>query len=84
MGAIVTAEREVSPVGFDPMFAEYLADPYPFLAAAATTVTCLLIEAWTRWPSMTSCTIACYIMGPLTAFGYASAPITSMEPYSLS
>jgi hypothetical protein len=35
MDAIVTAEREKPPVDFDPLSPEYLADPYPFLAAAA-------------------------------------------------
>ena len=44
MDAIATAEREVSPVGFDPLSAEYLADPYPFLAAAATAAPAFTVK----------------------------------------
>ena len=47
--AIATAEREVSPVGFDPLSAEYLADPYPFLAAAATAAPAFYCEAIDHW-----------------------------------
>ena len=47
MDAIAIAEREKSDVGFDPLSPEYLADPYPFLAAAAAPAFyCELIDHW--------------------------------------
>ena len=49
MDAIATAEREKPAIGFDPLSPEYLANPYPFLAAAAAAgpaFYCGLIDHW--------------------------------------
>ena len=49
MDALATAEPEKALVGFDPLGAEYLADPYPFLAtaaAAAPVFYCKSIDHW--------------------------------------
>ena len=48
MDAIATAERQKPAVGFDPLSPEYLADPYPFLAAAAAVPAfyCESIDHW--------------------------------------
>jgi cytochrome P450 len=49
MEAIVTAERQKVPVGFDPLGPEYLADPYPILAAAAAAAPAFYCEAIDHW-----------------------------------
>jgi cytochrome P450 len=49
MNAIATAEREKSAVGFDPLSPEYLADPYPFLAAAAAAAPAFYCESIDHW-----------------------------------
>jgi cytochrome P450 len=49
MDAIGTAEREKPAVGFDPLSPEYLADPYPFLAAAAATAPAFYCESIDHW-----------------------------------
>jgi cytochrome P450 len=49
LDAIATAEREKPPVGFDPLSSEYLADPYPFLAAAATAAPAFYCETIDHW-----------------------------------
>jgi cytochrome P450 len=45
----VTAERETPPVDFDPLSPEYLADPYPFLAAAAAAAPAFYCESVDHW-----------------------------------
>jgi cytochrome P450 len=49
MDAIVTAEREKPPIDFDPLSPEYLADPYPFLAAAAAAAPAFYCESIDHW-----------------------------------
>src|SRR6516225_3811975 len=49
MNGLATAEREKPIVGFDPLSAEYLADPYPFLAAAAAAAPAFYCESIDHW-----------------------------------
>jgi cytochrome P450 len=49
MDAIVAPGREKPPVRFDPLSPEYLADPYPFLAAAAAAAPAFYCEAINHW-----------------------------------
>jgi cytochrome P450 len=49
MDAIATAEREKSAIGFDPLSPEYLANPYPFLAAAAAAAPAFYCESIDHW-----------------------------------
>jgi cytochrome P450 len=49
MDALATAEREELTIGFDPLSAEYLADPYPFLAAAAAAEPAFYCESIDHW-----------------------------------
>jgi cytochrome P450 len=49
MNGLATAEREKPIVGFDPLSAEYLTDPYPFLAAAAAAAPAFYCESIDHW-----------------------------------
>jgi hypothetical protein len=49
MDAIATAERDKSAIGFDPLSSEYLADPYPVLAAAAAAAPVFYCESIGHW-----------------------------------
>jgi cytochrome P450 len=49
MDALATAEPEKALVGFDPLGAEYLADPYPFLATAAAAAPVFYCESIDHW-----------------------------------
>jgi cytochrome P450 len=49
MEAIISAEQEKPPAGFDPLSSEYLADPYPFLAAAAAAAPAFYCESIDHW-----------------------------------
>jgi cytochrome P450 len=46
---LATAEREKLAVGFDPLSLEYLADPYPLLAAAAAAAPAFYCETIDHW-----------------------------------
>jgi cytochrome P450 len=49
MDTIATVGRDKSAIGFDPLSPEYLADPYPFLAAAAATAPVFYCESIGHW-----------------------------------
>jgi cytochrome P450 len=49
MDALATAEPEKALVGFDPLGAEYIADPYPFLATAAAAAPVFYCESIDHW-----------------------------------
>src|ERR1700691_5432267 len=49
MDAITALERDKSSTRFDPLSAEYLADPYPFLAAAAAAAPAFYCETIYHW-----------------------------------
>jgi cytochrome P450 len=49
MDGLATAAREKPAVGFDPLSADYLADPYPFLAAAAAAGPAFYCESIDHW-----------------------------------
>jgi cytochrome P450 len=49
MDALATAEPEKALVGFDPLGAEYLANPYPFLATAAAAAPVFYCESIDHW-----------------------------------
>jgi cytochrome P450 len=76
MDAIATAERQKPAVGFDPLSPEYLADPYPVLAAAAAVPAfyCESIDHWvvTRYHDIRQ------IFRTPTLFSAANAPASSV------
>lgn len=49
MDTIATAERDKSAIGFDPLSPEYLADPYPLLAAAAAAAPVFYCKSIGHW-----------------------------------
>ena len=49
MDAIATSEREKPAIGFDPLSPEYLANPYPFLAAAAAAGPAFYCKSIDHW-----------------------------------
>ena len=49
MDALAAAEPEKALVGFDPLGAEYIADPYPFLATAAAAAPVFYCESIDHW-----------------------------------
>jgi cytochrome P450 len=49
MDAIIAPAREKPPIRFDPLSPEYLADPYPFLTAAAAAAPAFYCEAIDHW-----------------------------------
>src|SRR5579862_355421 len=49
MNALATAEQGNPAVGFNPLSLEYLADPYPFLAAAAAAAPAFYCETIDHW-----------------------------------
>jgi cytochrome P450 len=49
MDAMIAPGQEVPPSRFDPLSPEYLADPYPFLTAAAAAAPAFYCEAINHW-----------------------------------
>ena len=49
MDTITTSERDKSQIRFDPLSPDYLADPYPFLSAAAKAAPAFYCEAIDHW-----------------------------------